>query len=73
MTILPMVHPEASQMSTVLYEQMGKIVTLTINAVVPAAELMPTAQVGRDHLREGSACRARGEGCDIPGPLHVAA
>jgi enoyl-CoA hydratase/carnithine racemase len=44
MTVLPMVHPEASQMSTVLYEQTGKIVTITINAVAPAAELMATAR-----------------------------
>ena len=31
MTARPSIHPEANEMSTVLYEQAGKIVTITIN------------------------------------------
>ena len=58
-TVLPMVHPEASQMSTVLYEQTGKIVTLTINVVVPAAELMPTARNWAEAICERGPLAAR--------------
>ncbi|HEY4910052.1 MAG TPA: enoyl-CoA hydratase-related protein [Methylomirabilota bacterium] len=46
-------------MSTVLYEQTGKIVTLTINAVVPAAELMPTARKWAETICERGPLAAR--------------